>query len=266
MKVIAAKKHVLGYYCDEFDAICLSGECGVAPKIQGFSSRCEQIDVTSMYSNTVGCRPGPVTHKLSLSDGRDIYPELKIFGDNHISIQREFNANQYDAFQKAVEKETLRFLDTSRRLMPLDIIPTSECNCGSCKKFCTEQLCFATPDEIINLIDRGYANRLMLAYGYDDTILIVPAIQGYEGKAAPYPAEGSCTFFKDGKCEINQLKPIKGRLYTHRYDVDSIYYSDEKISELWGTKRADNLVNLWEDLVGCDTYPDSDPDKYPDWW
>lgn len=97
----------------------------------------------------------------------------------------------------------------------------SECQCDRCKRACNKtRPCWGTPKDILKIINAGYGKKLMLDWWGNmvgdeiDFYMIVPAIKGYESYRAPIYPIGECTFYKDGLCELHnlKLKPLEGRL------------------------------------------------------
>lgn len=89
----------------------------------------------------------------------------------------------------------------------------NECSCNTCQDMCKRAPCLGTPDEMLTLIKKGYADRLQRGtwaagrqYGIPDVDLIV--LPKYDEQ------KGACTFFSEGKCELHDLglKPLEGRL------------------------------------------------------
>lgn len=96
-----------------------------------------------------------------------------------------------------------------------------QCKCKLCQEQC-HQPCLGTPQDILRLIDAGYADRLAV------TEWVAGLIMGM----APFPVpmiqarredNGWCTFFKDGLCELHDkgLKPTEGRLSHHSLRADN---------------------------------------------
>jgi hypothetical protein len=88
------------------------------------------------------------------------------------------------------------------------------CACKRCSNLCKRISCMGTPQEILALINAGYAERIRPAInlrrfpGYtlpDRMLLFIPLYD---------PQLGSCTFLKNDLCTLHDrgLKPIEGRL------------------------------------------------------
>lgn len=138
----------------------------------------------------------------------------------------------------------------------LDCLPVSECSCPSCVRMCTHSRpCWGTPKEIKNLIEMGYANRLMEDYYEGDldgedmpyTGIITPAITGHENKQAPFFPVGKCTFLtSENKCEIHSMKPIEGKVATHGVGNDS-WKVHRSLVNIWDTNDGKYVVALWRE-------------------
>lgn len=90
------------------------------------------------------------------------------------------------------------------------------CNCEKCKQMCLRTPCLGTPQDILALIDAGYADKVCytewaagILFGY--TKYPIPMVQIKNLK------DGSCVLFHDGKCELHEsgLKPTEGKLSHH---------------------------------------------------
>lgn len=119
------------------------------------------------------------------------------------------------------------------RLTPLQRImqktgrKTCECKCKLCKAQCHTP-CLGTPQDILQIMDAGYTDRLkpmlwgagMLLGVIDQPVQMIQAEQTGVGDFDP---NARCTFFKDGLCEIHNLglKPTEGRLSHHSTRIDN---------------------------------------------
>lgn len=96
----------------------------------------------------------------------------------------------------------------------------SECNCKTCQLQCQRSPCLGTPQDVERLLDAGYGERLsavIWAAGMlmGTTNVPLPMIQAKN-------TDKGCNFFKDGLCELHDLKfngeplkPTEGRLSHH---------------------------------------------------
>lgn len=132
--------------------------------------------------------------------------------------------------------------------MKISVLPT-ECDCDKCSRMCTAPCC-GTIEDMQNLIDAGYGNRLMLDDWPDDNDIIKPAMKGHEGGKAPWDVrtEEGCTFWKDGKCELHQsgLKPTQGKLAHHDNDYFQLKEIENFISDSWGKDEAKEFIEKWK--------------------
>ena len=94
------------------------------------------------------------------------------------------------------------------------------CTCSACINMCKSRPCWPEPAEAQAIIKAGLGHRLMRDYWIgdgpndNDIQLLSPAIQGYEGKYAPFFPHGTCTFLSDADlCQLHDLglKPREGR-------------------------------------------------------
>ncbi len=127
----------------------------------------------------------------------------------------------------------------------------SECDCKSCQNSCQAPCC-GTPSDLMNLMEAGYAGRLMLDDWPDGNVMLKPALKGYEGSYAPWETrtvEG-CTFWKEGKCELHELKlkPTQGKLYLHSLTEEQLEEIAEFIRDSWEGKESEIALKFWKNL------------------
>ncbi len=139
-------------------------------------------------------------------------------------------------------------------------IKETVCACDICKGFCRRRPCWPTPDEARRLIDKGYADRLMVDYwsgdGFDggDIYLLCPAIVGHEQNIAPFMPVGRCTFLTDNElCELHDpgLKPIEGRIASCKFELDS-KKEHWKVVATWNNKNSQDFVDKWRRRIRGD--------------
>lgn len=89
------------------------------------------------------------------------------------------------------------------------------CDCPKCRAMCEHSVCLPTPQEAASLLER-FPTR-MGKYRFDDgREYTAPATVGFEGRVLSNTNMGSCTFHKNGLCELhNNGKPLEGRLAHH---------------------------------------------------
>ncbi len=95
------------------------------------------------------------------------------------------------------------------------------CMCAKCQSQCHIP-CLGTPEDILKLIEAGYADRLaptewaagMIMGVCDQPVYMLQARQ---------EDNGYCTFFHNGLCELHDkgLKPTEGRLSHHSIKIDN---------------------------------------------
>lgn len=128
----------------------------------------------------------------------------------------------------------------------------TECSCVKCQDMC-KRPCWGTPQEIQKIIDAGFGDRLMLDYwGHTDngaeTFIIAPAENGREKKKATFIPRSGCTFFKNGLCELHdlKLKPIEGRVADCKDDHSHMEPTvHEMVYKTWETPEGVDLVAKW---------------------
>lgn len=134
--------------------------------------------------------------------------------------------------------------------MNLKVLPC-DCDCEKCRSMCHAPCC-GTPEDIKNLMENGYGNRLML----DDwnssgcPTLIKPALCTYEGEKAPFhtTSKKGCTFWKKGKCQLHKigLKPLQGKLAHHDRSQNEINHIEYLIENSWNTENGSKVIEEWK--------------------
>ena len=114
------------------------------------------------------------------------------------------------------------------------------------EKACQQRPCWPTPEEAQALIDEGHGDRLMLDHwGRLDSeggniYILSPAIVGYEKMGAPFAPFGQCVFYNEGDCEINELKPIEGRMVSQGKADRELH---KRVADLWDNQEAQTLAH-----------------------
>lgn len=105
------------------------------------------------------------------------------------------------------------------------------CKCQLCKNQCVVSPCLGTPQDIENIIDAGYADRIK------DTSWATGIVMGWNTEIiSMYQAEFTptgCTFLSiTGQCELHDkgLKPTEGRLSHHTIKVDNVARNRKSIT------------------------------------
>jgi hypothetical protein len=91
----------------------------------------------------------------------------------------------------------------------------NQCACNSCQSMCKNTPCIGTPDDIMNIIEAGYGDRV------EKTLWVAGVKNGPPPTEMIQPSfdqqRGCCTFLTEsGLCELHELglKPTEGRLAT----------------------------------------------------
>jgi len=133
----------------------------------------------------------------------------------------------------------------------LELEEPSSCDCKICRSYCNRP-CWPTPAEAEQLMDAGFAHKLMLDYWASDelfprTEILSPAIEGYEGEAAPWWPSGKCTFHTEGLCELHgAYKPLEGRLAHHAETPRALHY---EMVRTWATPEGRLVVDRWKRII-----------------
>lgn len=98
------------------------------------------------------------------------------------------------------------------------------CNCEKCRQMCQRTPCLGTPQDILALIDAGYADKVCYTEWAAGMYLghIARPIPMVQIKSISVGTkDGCCVFFHDGKCDLHEsgLKPTEGRLSHHEVSV-----------------------------------------------
>jgi hypothetical protein len=129
------------------------------------------------------------------------------------------------------------------------------CTCQECVEMCRTHPCAPTVEEAKQLIKHGFAKRLMLKIwvSRDDPECIIvglcPAIMGHEMGADPLKSHiGDCTFLKDERCELHnlKLKPSEGRFATHNTTHEQEESNTKEIIKTWLSNEGEALLHKWE--------------------
>jgi len=138
--------------------------------------------------------------------------------------------------------------------MTIPKLKETSCTCKECVGMCKKRPCWGTPEEIENLIDMGFAHRLMRDYwvgrfaGYKegDIDIISPAIVGYCGLSAPSRPTGRCTFLNnEDRCEIYKFRPVEARVASHDQEI-SIHAN---VAMEWDTYTGRRVAGKWRSEI-----------------
>ena len=246
---------IVSKYCDHKNVICLNLACHEGIELMEyviFYQEGEQV-VNAINGTKRGLVYGTMKTYDGYTMGRNDLRVVMSCEDIEAQIEEE-------RVQKELEEQE-RIEAERKKNLPLQEIPTYECECDECKQYCKQRSCWGTPADIMRLIDAGYANRLMLDWwagdgsNYNDILLIVPAIKGAEGDLCPYDPRGTCTFFTDDElCEIHKIKPLEGKTSYHN-SSNKLYNTHERIAMSWDSEEGQKVVDRWRDITGCQEGP-----------
>lgn len=109
----------------------------------------------------------------------------------------------------------------------------THCKCAVCQSQCRNP-CLGTPDDIIRIIEAGYADKLsltawMVGIRAGKLDFPIPMVQAKV-------TESGCVFFKNGLCELHELglKPTEGKLSNHTTRLDNYIF---ELSLSWNVAR-----------------------------
>lgn len=101
----------------------------------------------------------------------------------------------------------------------------SACRCEACRNQCRTS-CLGTPDDILRLIEAGYAHKLAITYWCVGMVLgrlayLIVMVQAITAD------NGWCVFHHYGLCELHDqgLKPTEGRLSHHSITKENYTFS-----------------------------------------
>lgn len=122
-----------------------------------------------------------------------------------------------------------------------------DCTCKTCVAMC-QRPCWPSPSEVLVLMAKGYGSRLMLDWWVSegDIFIICPACVDREGKQAPEFVRDfrPCTFLKDERCEIHDMKPWEGRVADCSKDCKGFH---KEAAMFWNTPEGVTVVREWTD-------------------
>lgn len=125
-----------------------------------------------------------------------------------------------------------------------------QCNCDRCQSQCHTP-CLGTPQDILCLIDAGYAESLCY------TEWAVGVILGFTSKIIPMvqikEENGWCVLFHNGKCELHDkgLKPTEGRLSSHYYRPQNLladYNLTYQVAKTWSDENIGIIREITEKI------------------
>lgn len=123
------------------------------------------------------------------------------------------------------------------------------CKCQECKKQCMRVPCLGTPDDILNLLEAGFADKLALTEWATGLFLgrVNYTIRMIQAKST----EQGCIFFENGLCRLHDLglKPTEGKLSYHTIKLDNYQFNKSiswQVAKTWiDEQNADKVLSLF---------------------
>lgn len=124
------------------------------------------------------------------------------------------------------------------------------CNCPACQGQCMRAPCLGTPEDILKLIDAGYADKLaptewatgLFLGKLSFTVKMIQIKRTVHG----------CVFFKNSLCELHDLnlKPTEGRLSHHTIKAENFDFDKSltwQVAQTW--LEEENLYDVLKVLT-----------------
>ena len=137
--------------------------------------------------------------------------------------------------------------NTLKRIIRKSGRKPTNCKCQACKEQCKTP-CLGTPQDIMRLIDAGYADKLMPTQWLVGMVVgklnfPIPMVQAIQTD------KGWCIFHKDGLCELHNLslKPTEGRLSHHDIKPECYVFSKSisfNVAKTWLSDENQELVKV----------------------
>jgi hypothetical protein len=149
----------------------------------------------------------------------------------------------------------------------LDAVARTECACTDCQRACTGKPGWFRPGEperaaaLLGVtLPVLFQTRLAVDWWEDHpdadghVYVIAPALVGEEpGVEYPGDPNGTCVFFKDGRCEIHAAKPFECAALAHGDSNDAIYERHKAVATEWIAHRG-QIVDLLGDEPLAESY------------
>lgn len=130
----------------------------------------------------------------------------------------------------------------------------NSCTCKNCVRACKTNPCIGTPYDILRLLKAGYGHRLRptewavmrLVAGEPSIHLLAPKQR----------ADGSCTFFRNGFCELHTLglKPTEGKLMNCKKKTTPELNLAHAVARTWDMQmNAPVMYEILDELQNADT-------------
>jgi len=136
-----------------------------------------------------------------------------------------------------------------------DVITATKesCTCDGCQNACRYKPGWFLPGqaervaEYLNItLNELFATRLGVDWytGDSDTFLLAPAlVESEPGREYPADPRGTCTFYRDGLCEIHPVRPFECAEYLHGEDKSIVDERHASVAEAWQEHQA-QIVQL----------------------
>lgn len=141
----------------------------------------------------------------------------------------------------------------------------TQCKCRLCKEQC-HQPCLGTPQDILRIIDAGFADKLA------PTMWAAGLLMGVTDRVVPMIQASTvgdwCVFYHDGLCELHdkELKPTEGRLSHHSIRIDNFKPGKSlawNVAKEWldpdNGEVLEELINKYEESNGIQKCLPSEP-------
>lgn len=132
--------------------------------------------------------------------------------------------------------------------MAVEFVTKSECSCDQCKKMCKHSPCIGSPNDIVKLIEAGYAKNLTTAQVYDHlTQKLVPVlcIEGTPWYPQPGVLARKCTMQdENGMCKLHAsgLKPTEGKLMICGKPIEFSFTIRHHVLKKWDSELGKAII------------------------
>lgn len=137
------------------------------------------------------------------------------------------------------------------------------CDCHQCQGACEYKPGWFLPEQmeslfaffkissLDNLLEGG---KLAIDWWNDDNgdiLVLAPNIIGNDEIQYPNNPKGECVFYKNGKCQIYDIRPFECAMYLHDQDERKINKRHEMVAMQW---KQLNILDKYEDEVETGGY------------
>lgn len=123
------------------------------------------------------------------------------------------------------------------------------CACNSCQLACRKKPGWFLPGEVEKVakflkmpLEKLFKEKLGIDFfgrgevgkEYDKVFILAPAnVAMQSGEVYPFSPFGQCIFYKDGICEIHEVKPFECREFTHLDNESEAIERHSQIADAW---------------------------------